>query len=154
MFISKHLLCRTQHDATMTSNPEWWKYIWAAAIAVLWRTTQWSESESVDRHWNKWSAAQTNMLYLFVCLTFVVTGTPLLPEQPMQITWWCLDTQIWSDHLQMTLRAVCLKDVIWETNLIGLQSKQSIASCPGHQNGNQSSLWAVGLEQLSFLSGC
>ncbi len=48
-----------------------------------------------------------------------------LPQQPMQIGWWRLDTQIRSDHLQITVWTVCLKDLIWETNLICLQSEQS-----------------------------
>ncbi len=47
-------------------------------------------------------------------------------QQPMQISWWCPDTQIRSDHLQIQLRTVCLKNLIWETNQICLQSEQTL----------------------------
>ncbi len=59
--------------------------------------------------------------------------TPMsLPQQSMQKDWCCLDTQIPSDHLQITVWTVCLKDLIWETNLIFLQSEKkpkSTRSC-------------------------
>lgn len=48
-----------------------------------------------------------------------------LPQQPMRIGCRCLDTQIWSDHLQITVRTVCVKDLIWEANLICLRFEQS-----------------------------
>lgn len=38
----------------------------------------------------------------------------------------CLDTQIWSDHLNITALAVCLEGLVWEINLICLLSQQSL----------------------------
>ena len=49
-------------------------------------------------------------------------------SKSMQISWWCLDTQLRSDPLQ-TVRTVVWKDLIWGTNLIGLQSEHGLRIC-------------------------
>ncbi len=90
-----------RHTTTM-SNPEWWKciraeFIPASSVAEFF----WCDRGGLHRDLTAW-------------------------QQPLQIGRWCLDTQIRSDHLQMTVRTVCIKDLIWETNLIRLQSEQSL----------------------------
>lgn len=39
--------------------------------------------------------------------------TTLLPQKPMRLGWWCLDTQIGSDHLQITVLKIWFEKQIW-----------------------------------------
>ena len=50
----------------------------------------------------------------------------LLPQQSLQICRWCLDTKIWSYHLEITQWTLRLSDPIWETNQICLLSQYSL----------------------------
>ena len=54
-----------------------------------------------------------------------------IPQQPSKTCWWCLDTKIQSHHLQITVRTLRLSDLIWETNLICLQSEHRL-KCWNH----------------------
>ncbi len=80
---------------------------------IVWRARWWISSSHASASESRVTSYQ------------LLTSTPL-PQQPMQMGWWCLDTKIQSDHLQITVWTVCLKDLIWETNLICLQSGQSL----------------------------
>ena len=57
-------------------------------------------------------------------LHWLILTPTLLPQQPMQIGWWRLDTQIRSDHLQIKVQTVVPKDV--ETNPFCLRSEHSL----------------------------
>lgn len=57
-------------------------------------------------------------------ITSVVTGAFVISTAIHD--WQCLDAQIRSNHLQTTVRTVCLKDLICGINLIFLQSEQSL----------------------------
>ena len=58
-------------------------------------------------------------------------ASTFIPQQPSKICWWCLDTKIQSDHWQITVRTLRLSDLIWETNLICLQSEHRL-KCWNH----------------------
>ncbi len=47
------------------------------------------------------------------CYHMVFDSTSL-PRQPMQIRWWCANTQIRSDHLQIIVRTLAPSDLIRE----------------------------------------
>ena len=51
-------------------------------------------------------------------------------SSPCRFVWWCLDTQIWAEHLLITERTVLLKDQIWETSPVKvcLQFEQSLST--------------------------
>lgn len=66
----------------------------------------------------------------FSCIRFgnLVTyvGMPmLLPKQPIEIGWLCLETQVLFDHLQLIVRTVCLKISYLRKNPICLQFEHS-----------------------------
>ena len=87
------------------------------------------KQQSVDRRWNKLSISHA--FTLENCFTSVIyLLMPMLsPRQPMQIGWWCLDTQIRSDHLQVTVWTVCLKDLIIETNQANKTKPVCVVMC-------------------------
>lgn len=53
------------------------------------------------------------------------------PQQPMQMDWECLDTQIQSDHLQKPVQTGCLKDLRNKSDLLAVWTKprRRLACC-------------------------
>lgn len=95
--------------------------MWAA---VCWQACIQTWISSGASHWKRW-AAEHSGAFVALCLKapYIVTTATRADAG-----WWCLNTQIQSDHSQLTAQTICLKDLLWETNLTRLQSEQSLNS--------------------------
>lgn len=66
------------------------------------------------------------MLKWYFTSTFSDAYIARTTTQTDSVIGWCPDRKIWSGHLETTVQTVCLKNVIWDTNLISLQSEHSL----------------------------
>lgn len=93
-----------------------------------------SEQQKTHEFWFKphmevvWNAIPTSIFPASILKTSSHTymGTPtLLPKQPIEVGWVCLDTQIWFDHLLLIVQTVCLERSDLRRNPFCLQSEHN-----------------------------
>ena len=106
-------------NATNNDNSKWIVTKWAESLLLLAECYQ--RVEFLMLWWTTWqcNCLKSEMIDLYFSCSNVgalvsILAMPLsLPQQPMQIGWWHMDTQIQTKHLQITIQTIGPKDIIW-----------------------------------------